>query len=447
MAVPVINFTTGPSTLPDIGVLSYNGCVFSPLFATDISGVCVKDNAQRTVRYMEYTITVDGYVTLPTNHPSINETTVVLRRLLTAQGGTLTYQGRGFDLITGPASSINFRDAVWGPVPELFEFQPLGAGKSAKVKWQVKVRIAPERVSQSRSEALLQFNYETVVTYGEDWFSTLSIKGTMEIPMARTPLQTTRTVTKTVDDLRHVLDLRIFTGIDDSRFRVVNRSYNVSRDKRMLEFDVVVEEKPYMDLPPDCTIARGTYSVKPAKSGMGLCLWLCTLRATYTVRADKPRRVAWLQYLAMLRLRMGEARLGHIPPVAGGDQNPGRSSLRTAVGVALGPTLDPILRAIELLKSQNRIVNNVTRALLIDFSYDEGLYLDSKTVSFSASWRIVTAFSHILLASGLWKKLPETTERGENIWAASMKSVSGAHSWLPNTLDPSLDVIVDFGGP
>ena len=63
-----------------------------------------------------------------------------------------------------------------------------------------------------------------------------------------------------------------------------------------------------MDLPPDCPIARGTYSVRPAKVGMGLVTWLCTLRATYTVAMPSPyrspemgrRKNAWLAFLALL---------------------------------------------------------------------------------------------------------------------------------------------------
>lgn len=451
MAVDVINFTTGPSTLPDIGTLSYNGCIFSPLFETSITGIHVKDNANRTVKYMEYTLTADGYVTLPTGHPSINTTMTGLRELLEAQAGELVYRGRGFDLVVGP-STIK-KDAAWGPVPEILDFQPLGAGKSAKIRWQVKVRLPKDRISASESE-LLQFNCETVVSYGEDGFSSLSIRGTMEIPLTRTGRQTNRTLTKTVDDHRDELNARIFNGIDDSRFRTVRRDFNISRDKRTMEFDVLVEEKPYMDLPPECFIARGTFSVRPNRVGVGLANWLCTLRATYTVRPDRPRRLAWFAFLALLRLRMSQAELGNIPPLAANEneQNPDRGRPSISIGPAAifegAYTLGATARFwTESMRRQNRLVNNSVRALLIDFSFDEGLYLDSKTVSFSATWRLITTFSHILLASGLWKKMPERDEQGNNVWAISMRDVTGATTHLPNFLDPTLDVIVDFGGP
>lgn len=451
MAVSVIDFTTGPSTLPDIGELSYNGCVFSPLFVTTLNGTCVKDNAQRTVKYVEYVLTADGYVTLPTSQNSINGVTTVLRRLLTAQGGALVYRGRGIDLVISPAAEVE--DVKWGPVPEILEFQPLGAGKSAKIKWQVTVRVAVERETFN-SLGLLQFNYETEVTYNEDGYTGLSIRGTMEIPMTREPLQTSRTLNRTVDNFRKILDDRIFifqngVGIDLDRFRVIRRNYNVSRDKRTMEFDVAVEEKPYMDLPPECSIARGTYSVRPAKVGMGLAQWLCTLRATYTVRADRPRRVAWLVYLLLLRVRMGEAENGYIPNEGNNVQNPQRDLFRGAMQFAANPNLAVIPFLTGMLRDQRvpSIETGAGKALLMDFTVDEGLYLDSKTVTFSATWKIVTTFSHILLASGLWKKVPEYDDNFENAWGISMRDVSGSRSWLPNEIDPALDVIVDFGGP
>lgn len=443
MAVSVINFTTGPSTLPDYGVLSYNGCLFSPLFETSMSGECVKDAAGRTVKYMEYTLTADGYVTLPAGNPSINNTVSRLRTLLTAQGGSLVYQGRGFDLVVGPSSGL--KDVAWGPVPELIEFQPLGGGKSAKIKWQVVVRIS--ELEGSKPVALLQFNYETTLTYGEDYFSTLSVRGTMEVPITRMPLQRTRTIDETVDDFRTELNSRIFAGIDLSLFRVTQREFNVSRDKRTLEFSITCEEKPYMDMPPDCTIARGTYSVRPAKAGMGLAQWLCTLRATYTVRADRQRRVAWHSFLALLRVRMAEARLGNIPNLVDGEHNPLQRAQRLAAGTAVSPLVGAAVFWSDTLTRQNRLINETNKALLIDFSFDEGLYLDSKTISFSATWRIVTTISHILLASGVWKKVPERTDLRANVLAVSVNDVSGANSWLPNGIDPKLDVIVDFGGP
>lgn len=457
MSVDVFNFTTGPATLPDVGELSYNGCIFGPLFETNVSGTAVKDEARRTTKYMEYVITADGFVTLPVGDSDVSPVMDDLRFALTAHAGTLKYKGRGFDLLVDASgvTTFNFaaRDVAWGPSPELLDFKPLGGGRSAQVKWSVTVRVVEVAASVTSikvggNSPLLQFNCETVVSYDEADFSSMSVRGTMEIPLTR-PTQGSRTLISTVDDLRSQLDTRIFSGIDLSRFKVGRRDYNVSRDKRNLEFNIRVDEKPYMDNPPGCTVAHGTYSVRKATAGAGFAMWLCTLRATYTVRADAPRRVAWWAFLAMLRLRMNQSILGFVPGLTGA-QDPTAAQVAQRVQIAkdTGSTVPPNsgFRTIWSKQLSKQAGKRPVNAFLVDLSLEEGLYEDSKTVSVSATWRMATSLSTILLASGIWRKLPEKDTAGGNLWGISMKDISGSRSWLPNTLDPALDVIVDFGG-
>ncbi len=485
MAPSYFDFTTGPSTLPSVGTLSYNGCVFSPLFATNVSGEAIKDEARRTVMYMRYVITVDGYVTLPTNETSINPNTANMRRLLTAQAGELIYRGRGCDINVNIGGDVR-NDVVWGPVPELLEFQPLGGEASAKVQWRVTVcvtEIKPPATGGggggnilqpinrppdfdgtkqgggigagvgglAKLGGMLQFNYETTVSYGEDGFCALAVRGVLEIPLTRTPSQRIRTLSQTADEFRTQIDARVMTGIDLSRFRMVRRNFHLSRDKRILTWDFGAEERPYMDIPPDCTIARGTYSVRPARSGMGLVSWLCTLRATYTVRNDRPRRTAWEAFLLLLRHRMAMSTnqpkdIKANPNAANRGDLPQPAPSAVPAFVALGNPALTWLAA--LLETQNGAVKdkpNDRKALICDFNIDEGLYLDSKTISFSATWRLVSPFSHILLTSGIWTKIPEEDARNQNVWALSMRDVQGSSSCVKSPIDPKLDVIVDFG--
>ncbi len=448
------NFTTGPATLFDVGLLSYNGCVFSPLFATTLNGVAIKDNAGRTTKLMEYTLAADGYVTLPANVDVVKGSTAdvmaTLRQLLTAQAGILVYQGRGNDFVVNqPGVALSNgpgRDVAWGPVPELLDFQPLGGGRSAKISWKVKFRISEINGVQFASLSLpgapgpvLQFNEETGVTYDEAAYSTLSIRGTLEVPLTRAT-QSTRTLAQTVDNFRQAFMSQVATSIDLTRFRVTRREFNISRDKRTLEWDFAAEELPPMGLPINVPVARGSFNFRPAKTGMGLCTWLCTLRATYTVLKDQPRRTAWISFLALLRTRMAESRLGSLP-VGNAPQNPANLN-----ALAFVPGLQPfgLVAALnQQLAPQNANVAAARRAIIIDFSGDEGLYLDSKTMTFSATWRLVTTLSGILIASGLWKRVPLD---GGNQWAVSVANVSGWQGNLQNKLDPTQDLIVDFGG-
>lgn len=495
------NFTTGPTTVPDVGTCSYNGCLFGPLFMSNVMGTCVQDDAHRTTKLMEYVITLDGYVTLPDGQSSVSPIMQNLRSLLTAHGGQLVYQGRGNDISVNISGSA---DVAWGPVPRIIEFQPLGGGHSAKVKWEVKVSlyepqasggadalgakaggpaapllqiggpVIPGKANQFQRKPdppnvgggkpgggggpgkpgdnplrMLQFNYESTVSYGEDGFSTLSNKGILEIPLTRSPNQSSRSLKTTADALRGEIERRVMSGIDLTRFRMVRRNFTLSRDKRILTWDFTAEEKPYMDLPAFCSIARGTYTVKPAKAGMGMVTWHCSLRCTYTVMAGVSRRAAWAAFLALLRLRMSQAQLAKdfVDPNA----EPPKKRPNILIDAALSiPQFELGNDAIEWLRKwvgagnkpvDSSIKKKSNNAFLLDFNFEEGMYLDSKTVSFSATWRIVCPFSMILLASGLWTKVDE---KGKVLWASTLAQVSGAQSWLSNTARP--DVIVDLGG-
>lgn len=443
------NFTTGPAVLPDVGTLSYNGCIFSSLFQSTVSGVVVQDKSARTTKLMEFTITVDGVATLPDGDSTIEDVTAEMRKLLTAEAGVLVYKGRGTNItVNFPGSPI--LDVAWGPIPALLDFQSLGGSRSALVKWQVKTRI-PEVPPSGGSRLgfgtgpVLQFCEEVSVIYNEDGYSTLSVRGILEIPLTRIT-QNARTFNTTVDNFRDNYLNTVANGIDLTLFRVMRRDLNVSEDRRTLNWDFAAEELPPQGLPPAVTIARGSFNFRPSKAGVGLCNWLCTLRVTYTVRKDRPRRIAWLAFLALLRERMRASRFGLVPP-PGGPQNPGPVTINTiAQGTAINPALGIGLAGIDLWRRitalQNANALSLRRAWLIDFSGDEGLYLDSKTMTFSATWRLVTTFDRILVASGLWRYVPTD---GGNIWAINMRDIQGPNSWLVNRVNP--DVIVDFGGP
>jgi hypothetical protein len=84
-------------------------------------------------------------------------------------------------------------------------------------------------------------------------------------------------------------------------------------------------------------------------------------------------------------------------------------------------------------------------ALPVHFGFDEGIYLDSKTITFEASWWLFTAFSHILEATGVWRVPKDSV--GGNLWAGSVKDVMGYAGNLVNQQVPFEDVIVDMGGP
>lgn len=482
MPLNPVTSDTGDAVLADIGTLSYNGVVFSALYKSVIDGKDTPDAAGRTVRYVDYTLTVDGVVTLSAPQATTDATWETLRLLLSQQAATLTYSGKGFgDVVINPAGGGGVRDVAWGPVPEVLYFQPLGASRSANIRWQVKFRVAENQRSLSPDGGfslragppgnfvgadiapganlpapLVQYNWESSLTYDDEGFASWSIKGTMEMPLTRNSAED-RSVTRTVDDLR---SLYLNFAVDLTRFRVARRNFHVSRDKRTCEWELLLEEIPYMGQPWGCTSADGSFQVRPVEPGAGIVHWMCTLKASYTVRKDWSRWVAYWNFMGMLQTRFAASQAANIlPPADNPDpapQNappaPGRPAARAVLEVIGGPGAviggfvgralgRQARRALDANRQVARIAQTTT-AIMHSFSVDEGLYRSSRKVSFEASWQLFSSWSCLLQAAGVWRM---SGMEGGNVWAQSVSDIMGWSSWLEGRLDPNQDAIVDLG--
>jgi hypothetical protein len=496
MAVTPLSFDTGLSPLPDIGLLSYNNVQFSPLFKSRLHGQNVPDEGRRTIKYVQWRLEVEGIVTLASDAAGSTTDSVMdeLRTRLNAQGGTLIYEGRGFGrtIVNFPGYSTmdgKSQDAAWGPIPEILDFQTLGAGRGALITWAVTFAL-PERPPQSVTEIagggasrdrtlktgpliapltgpgtfpgpVLQFNEESSVSFDEEHYATLAIHGTLEVPLSRSTINT-RTSTKTVDDYRRYFMEKVVQFIDLTRFRIVRRTFQHSRDRRTMNWEFQLEEIPPMGDPPGATNARGTFSVRPMQGGNDTMLagnmqWVCSQRCTYVIRKDWPRRFAWFAFAYLLWWRMQQSRAGLIPsgivsgtaavfsPTArvAAITKPGAGAELTFDASSSDRSLDSYRRFMTQA-NKTKAPDGDPKAWLLHLAFDEGVHRDSRTVSFEASWLLMTTFALVLQASGLWTW--DKNAIGGNTWKTSIRDISGWRSVTVNQIDPSSDVIVDFGG-
>lgn len=481
--------TTGTALLPDIGTLSYNGVSFCQLYTSVMTGDVVQDSANRTTKYVKYSLTVDADVVLEDEEAdaSIDRQFQIIRRLLSQQAGTLTYSGKGFGevfIINKPGGTIF--DVAWGPIPKIIEFIPLGGSCAAKLKWQVTFCI-PEITQPNQSVnffglqiaggnvPVLQFTFATAVNYDADGFSQLGIKGILELGMTR-PTQDNTLLTRTVDTFRQAFLVRITKDFDLTRFKVTSRTFNVSEDKRTLEFGFILQQQPFMGNPAGILTATGDFTFRPEKPRFlrSTVQWLCTLRATYTVPPGSPRRLAWLAFVSLWRVRMIQSQLGGIPDLASvqilvnqqNQTNPAANAAAVQLAnVNIPPPQAIVFNSAELqallnFLFQNGIgdrgtegqdgkgttvsVANRQRAIPISFSSSEGLYEESKTISFEAQWRLLSVFQRILISTGLWRR---SGIEGGTLWESSVRAISGSFGPLTNILDPKSQAIVDFGHP
>jgi hypothetical protein len=464
MAIVGIPTGTGLAPLPDVGELSYNGVIFSALFYSKIDAKQIKSADGRTIKFTEYTLTATGIVTL--SGPATTSTDDVmdtLKQLLAEQGGKLTYTGRGFgQLVVNVPGTGGVRDVAWGPVPEVLAFQPLGGGRGAQVVWTVAVRLSEYKVYQSAGFAsVLQFTNQIAITYDEEQYSQLQISGTLEIPITRNTVLD-NTVPRTVDDFRSQFMALIIGSIDQTRFRIARRNFSISADKRTLDYDITAVEIPPMGDPPGTTNARGTFSIHKMNGKIvgGTTKWRCTLRATYVVRKDQPARLAWLAFIYLVWWRMQYSRLKFMPFVTFGIPrlsaspdpyntiSPFRDIPPSPLFAPAQFYADPIGFYNALLaqyKKPDQEKPEMPQAWLIDFNLEEGLYRDSKQITFEVSWLLTTTFVSLLGSSGLWRWDPKSL--GGNVWALSVQDITGWKSWLANRVDASADMIVDMGHP
>ena len=460
---------TGPAVLPDIGECSYNGVRFNSLYTSTVSGKAIKDNANRTVKYMEYTITVDGMVTLPDGAATVDAQWVQLRKLLDRQAGVLRYSGKGFGPLVVNRGTIY--DVAWGPVPEVLDFKPMGASRSAMVKWQVVTRIAedvgrgPSRhriapgVGRLEQFPTLQFCFDSSVSYDESGFSSISLRGVIEIPLTRDiaivvgegALPGDRLPPQTADAYREFYMERIANSIDHSRFRVTKRSFDLSKDLRTLTWAYEVEELPYMKPPLGFHTAHGTYTVKPARTPRIVSAnvqWVCTLRATYTLPNWMPRKRAWDAFAELVTMRKAWSVAGALPGAPGVGAAPpgpgGWHSLFPFYGLATDLSRWRDLRAWTAAHRAGE-TGQLGQAWIFDMQFEEGLYLDSKTVSFTASWMLFTRVNALLGASGFWRKVGARDGMDGERWGYSVRQYAGGQSWLFNEADPQDYVIIDLG--
>lgn len=474
------DFSTGFAQLPDVGTLAYNGADFSSLFTSHVTVTPIRDRANRTVTMEELTIRARGCATLRTGETTTDNAMAVLLVRLQQDGGQLFYSGKGVGRIAvnvpaggqprqGQAGTLT--DCNWGPKTKVVSFQPLGGSKSALVEWEVTTWLPPGMVSVAAKAKgvgpVLQFNEEITTSYDENAYATYAVAGTLEIPLTRLNVGS-RSVATTVDAYRQaMLDIKV----DLTRYRVTKRDFKYSRDKRTCEWEFVAEQLPPMALPPGIPTARGTFTVRPRRQAQSLVpIWNCSLRCSYVVRPDGQRRWAWDAFMCLLAYRMaqsanGDAAKFNDPSPQGQQPKPGvgEAVLKTAAILGVGALtfgVGSTAAVLGIAAGWQKIMGGtgsfvkgaLTQArtispILYHFGIDEGLYLDSKSISFEASWWITTSLQRLLDATGVWRQLELGPTGNRQFWALSLQDITGWRGALVNALDPAKDVVIDLGGP
>lgn len=283
------------------GTCTYNGVSFTAGYKSRVSAMPMRDEANRTTTDVKHTIEVDGYIAATTT----DTTLASMRKALTAQGGALTFTGKGYgDLTVNGSSSV--RDVAWGPIPELLEWIPIGSENAAKVKWRCTTRI-PECDNAAYQNQLMAFNYEISTDIDVDGRTEVTYSGYLEIPMTRTA-QGDRTPPDTADKYLERIAPPLQTGFNRRWHRLL------SKDKRRLDFTIT--DRQLLAAYPDGITDMDIDQSVDSDMKRAFCNWSINIEGTVTtaVGVDKSKALAAFLQVVQSRVRKGASRSTKIYP-------------------------------------------------------------------------------------------------------------------------------------
>ena len=421
--------------LPDTGTLSYGNVVFDCMYSSKVSCKMEMDRANRGIKYTALKLEVTAHVTNTQAGIPIDRIFPAIRTTLSTPGNVLTWSGKGFgDFVINGVSAVQgnagFVDVDWGPKPELINFIPLGSGLCARVTWNVTTKFKECNLKSGLANnlsKLLAFTWNSNLSFDDSGYATWSVNGELEIAQTYASRQS-------IDQWRSMTEPFMPVG-----FRPIRRSRKMSDDKRTLAFDYAYAEMPPMGIPIMSTKAEGTYSVKAMEQGKlynPMNRFIHNLQATFVIRPDAPRREAYLRFLGLFQGRLGSSGYG-ISPL---DNRPAIQLLTPPLLRAAGRKItgktwvweNPPVQSLPIPFVSNNPGPGAFPAYepgqvyIRSWGFEEGLYENSKTITFNASWHVLCRWDSILPASGAWRKV---TDCDPAVWKSWMYDISGSDNW------------------
>jgi hypothetical protein len=289
--------------LPIAGTLTYNGFTFPAYSQMRLASALVLDTARRSVLCVRYTLTVDSYLTAGPGE-FVDALAGDARKRLNSRGGRLEIKDKGWGhfLVNDPGGQ-GLRDVAMGPVGEIAEARPIGARNAWLFTWVCTFNI-PECLEGTAVTAgrPMEFTYTWQVAQDEHGFSTRTVAGQLVIPA--TVLAGQRNMPDNAE--RYWTDVLAGIPALPSFTRTVDR--RLSEDRRTLNFTVTDTEKPKNAFVEGSTAWEGTQDLTTdLLGGGGFIKWTSSIRATYQVGRDRPKKEAYERFLALCASRLGFA--------------------------------------------------------------------------------------------------------------------------------------------
>lgn len=329
--------------LADVGVVAYNGYQFDGASQVRIKCEPVYDDANRTVIYHRYVVTVTSIVA---DSGGTGLSMLDIRARLTKAGQALTVYNKGFyNLFVNQSSPDGFiNDVAFGPKPKLISWEPIGSLYACEIVWECEACIAYCGAPKYH-QGLLAFNYELAYALDYRGLTTRRISGYYEIAMTRNG----NLIPDTADNYRHLV-----TPVIPTRFQRTTHTFRLSLDKRRCDFTITDQELP---------------SNNPWPLGV--------------VKVDAKHRVNWTRPKHKLR-----------------------NTITVDIEMAPDqPMLNAYAIFAAIVKKRLDIARSIygTCVLLENVSAEEGLF--DRNCSFSVQYTILASLKKLLSDTGLWTPL------------------------------------------
>lgn len=392
-------------TLSALGTCRYGDITFDGMMRSKVSATPVYDDAHRAVIYIKYTFDIRAYI-YSAAISSTDEEMEEWRKQLLTPGLEFQYMGKGFGAdFEVNTTTASLKDVVWGPHPESLDFSILGSNIAAIVNWRVSVCIPSCTGDAHYTKQLMAYNYEADYDISDRGYTTRTISGYVEIPMTRIA-PGNRNLPDCADRYRDQLEVT-FPLIDGFRR---NQRYNISKDKRRLNFTITDTELP-VSLPPGVTYCSMDHSVKSSMSH-GFAIWTGSFTGSFTMANDYPKSQALDRFLAIVFSRL--------------DNN-------TKPGLAAAANKPKIAQNANKIKNKGNY-------WMTGFSVREDIF--DRTTNFNMDYVIAGCLlEDILQVAGMWEEIPNGNP---SAWVASLKAIWGVRGISGLRLEPNDDVIIDL---
>lgn len=394
MTIKAIKDLTLSDTIDGVvgfGEITYNGWTFNAIRRVEMSSRVVYDDAGRTAKFVEYTMSVSGFINgadVDACQTNMNE----IHRKMNEAGQTLVIDGIGFDSTINTARNGATPDVAWGASPQSFKFRPLGGNIAWAFQWEIKFNLHRCESATTLVNRFLAFNYSVAYSTNTEGLVERVIEGHVEIPQNRNPA-----AARVIDwDLELAYD-RVNFQLPVC-FRRVSSQRKLLANRSRLEFTIVDQE--LVDLPYPAGIVEADADYDFENIGRTFEGWVATLTCDFRVARGYPRTLAAQKFFLILAEKTAK--------------------LRAAASADGGAAIPMKLRI--------------------------GAQMFGRSSRFQAIIQVFACLKEILKSSGLWTPIAGTSYQQ---WRQSMDAVGafnkrGRGNWRHT---PSQDAIIDICTP